>query len=79
MAHRQSSSSVPRSGTLAFGYRIRVQHNDDPVPWERRDVPTLFLPEGQLPVEWSEIQQDPTVKVAILFRSGKRIDTYIRP
>lgn len=79
MVRHRFSNSYQQRGIRAFGYRIRIQHDGDPVPWDRRGIPTIWVPEGQLPPEWSEVQLDPTVKVAILYRSGKRLDMYVRP
>ena len=57
------------------GYRIRTQYEGR---YAGCDGPTLWAPEPLIPAQWAAVKRDPRVVRAILFRSGKKFDTYTR-
>jgi hypothetical protein len=63
--------------TRLRGYRIRF--------WERGQhtssltSPFLWAPEPQLPPEWEATKNNPNVVKAILVRSGKPFEQFVRP
>jgi hypothetical protein len=69
----------PPRGTRLRGYHIHVQRERlaSHWPYEPGD-PTYWSPEGDIPLQWKAVRQDPTVLSARLIRSGKLFQTYQR-
>jgi hypothetical protein len=65
-----------KKSTRIRGYRIRIWYQGQYASDAKS--PFLWVPEPHLPPEWEAIKNNPHVVKAILIRSGKPFEQFIR-
>jgi hypothetical protein len=72
--HHQQRRKKP---TRLRGYRIRIWYQGQYA--SSLNCPFLWAPEPQLPPEWEATKNNPNVAKAVLVRSGKPFEQFVRP